>query len=409
MTKTMDYQLRPRPYRMTNTIQHYEWGTRDGEAFIPKFMDMPAEKGKPYAELWMGAHPNGSSRINMGGKSVALNFIIDLYPFEMLGVNVAKNYSNRLPFLLKILSAAEVLSLQAHPGKSDAKRLYLADPKHYPDDNHKPEMAIAISDFLAVIGFRPIKEIQSALERNPELGRFIGEFHWTDDDDAVLVKRLYKTLVQNGLKEPDALKQTSKEIAERIRNMPLTRSTTEKAYLELYEKYPGDIGLLTLFLLNVVKLKPGEGIVLQDGVPHAYLKGNIIECMANSDNVVRLGLTPKYKDVKTLLDILNYSPAKPTIMGEKKVEDCIVYDPDVNEFQINMCKQDKNSQKQILSSGPEIGLVMDGRIEVRWQEGSNERFEMYNKGESFFVPAFCKQYTITGVPSGHFVRTFIPE
>ncbi|HDR04639.1 MAG TPA: mannose-6-phosphate isomerase, class I [Candidatus Marinimicrobia bacterium] len=409
MAKTMDYQLRPRPYRMSNTIQHYEWGSRDGEAYISQFMDIPAEKGKPYAELWMGAHPNGSSRINMGGKSVALNHIIDLYPYEMLGVKVAKKYQNRLPFLLKILSAAEVLSLQAHPGKEDAKRLFLADPAHYPDDNHKPEMAIAISDFLAVIGFRPINEIQSALERNPELARFIGEFHWTDDDDIVLVKRLYKTLVQNSLKDIEGLKKTTEEIANRIKNMPLTRSTTEKAYIELHKKYPGDIGLLTLFLLNVVKLKPGEGIILQDGIPHAYLKGNVIECMANSDNVVRLGLTPKYRDLKTILEILDYTPAKPVIMGEKKIEDFTVYDPDVKEFRINMCKLEKNSPKKIKSAGPEIGLVMDGRIELRWLEGNTERFEMYNKGESFIVPAFLRQYTVIGVPSGHFVRTFIPE
>lgn len=405
----MNYQLKPRPYRMINRIQHYEWGTRGTNAFIPKFLGIPAEKGKPYAELWMGAHPSASSRIDMGGKEIDLFYVIDQYPFETLGKTGASKFANRLPFLLKILSAGEALSIQAHPNLAQAKELYLKDPDHYPDDNHKPELAIAITDFQALVGFRSLDEIKSTLERNPEIAELIGEFHWTKDDDDVLVKRLYKTLIDHAEHNKSGLARTIDALTERLKKKPLTRSSAEKVFMELQEKYPYDMGLLVLFFLNMINLKPGEGVYLSSGVPHAYLKGEIIECMANSDNVVRLGLTPKFKDIDTLISILDYRPGRSPLLGNMFTDTCRTYDPPVEEFQILICTPEKEIPKKVESPGPEVGLVMDGRLEIRWLEHGKEQYAMFNKGESFFIPAFLSRYTITGNPAAQWIRTYIPQ
>ena len=166
--------IKPQPYLLKNTIQHYEWGTKGKNAFIPKLLNIKSEKDKPYAELWMGAHPKSPSKIVIDGNEFSLNEVIHQYPGEMLGSKTAKKFSNTLPFLFKVLSANEALSIQVHPDKKQAISLHKKDPINYPDSNQKIEIAIALDSLTALVGFKTFKEILKVLKDYPEIGEFIG-------------------------------------------------------------------------------------------------------------------------------------------------------------------------------------------------------------------------------------------
>ncbi|OQA94318.1 MAG: Mannose-6-phosphate isomerase [Chloroflexi bacterium ADurb.Bin222] len=143
-----------RPFRLHNAIQPYPWGSRGAEAFIPRLLGIPAAPEQPYAELWIGAHPNAPSRVFLGDEPLSLATLIAREPVAMLGAAVAQRFDNQLPFLFKVLSAAEPLSIQAHPDKVQAERLHARDPQHYPDANHKPEVAIALDRLTALAGLK---------------------------------------------------------------------------------------------------------------------------------------------------------------------------------------------------------------------------------------------------------------
>ena len=142
-----------RPFKLISKIQYYDWGTKNAAAFIPSFLGIPAEKDRPYAELWIGAHPTAPSEILLNGQPVPLDKAIESAPREILGEDVARRFGGKLPFLLKVLSAGAPLSIQTHPNKEQAHRLHAKDPAHYPDDNHKPEIAIALDGLTAIAGF----------------------------------------------------------------------------------------------------------------------------------------------------------------------------------------------------------------------------------------------------------------
>ncbi len=154
-----------RPFKLLNKIQHYDWGTTNDNAFIPHLLGFSAVRDLPYAELWIGAHPSAPSDIVLQGRQSPLNKVIHDFPLEILGEYVARRFDNRFPFLLKVLSAARALSIQTHPDKEQAGKLHAADPAHYPDDNHKPEIAIALDSLTAIAGFRPPKDIAGTLRR----------------------------------------------------------------------------------------------------------------------------------------------------------------------------------------------------------------------------------------------------
>jgi len=167
--------LKPQPYMLENTIQHYEWGSRGKNAFIPQLLNIKTEKDKPYAELWMGAHPKASSKIIVDVKEIDLAEVIREYPIETLGRKTVKKFSNTLPFLFKVLSANEALSIQAHPSKRQAISLHKKDPIIYPDSNQKLEIAIALDSLTALVGFKPFNQIMQTLKKYPQIHHFIGK------------------------------------------------------------------------------------------------------------------------------------------------------------------------------------------------------------------------------------------
>ena len=165
--------IKQEPYKLVNHVQNYEWGMKGKSAFIPKLLGFEAEE-KPYAEVWIGSHPKLSSQILLDGKATNLETIIEKCPKEILGEKVAKKFGDKLPFLLKILSANQALSIQTHPNKTQAIDLYKNDPNNYPDDNHKPEIAIALDFLNALVGFRPLNEIEFNFNLFPQLINFVG-------------------------------------------------------------------------------------------------------------------------------------------------------------------------------------------------------------------------------------------
>jgi mannose-6-phosphate isomerase len=389
-----EMHVEPRPYRLENQIQHYAWGTRDEKAYIPRLLGIHPEPGLPYAEVWMGAHPSAPSRVRVGTHVVSLRRLIEECPTEVLGVEISEAFGNTLPFLFKVLSAAESLSIQAHPNAAQAAALHARDPEHYPDPNHKPELAIALSSLTALMGLGSYDGILAALARYPELARFLGEEMcarlWRNEAAGPevqrgLVRELFAALVGGSVTRAPALEAQLDALARRLEGTRGELEEEEALFLELTKRYAGaDAGLFAVFLLNLVHLRAGQGVYIGPGVPHAYLEGNIVECMANSDNVVRVGLTPKYRDAETLIEILDDRlGAVPVLEGSAEAGETVYRTP-AREFQVSRWQLAPGEERgAALQARPEILLVLKGEVRVVWTDGE----DTFRQGESMLLPA----------------------
>ena len=319
---------------------------------------MKIEEDKPYAELWMGTHKNVPSYDHDSKKP--LRDIISEKPEAMLGKDIIKKFNSttELPFLFKVLSIEKVLSIQAHPDKALGKILHAQDPKNYPDDNHKPEMAIAVTDFEGFCGFKPLDEIADELKRIPELRTIVGDeiseqfikemkpdAKVGSSDDANN-RKLLQLVFGKVMNAPEAVvTKEARSLIERAHNntADFNKKDLPDLLIRLNKQFPDDIGLFCGgLLLNHCRLKAGEAIFLRAKDPHAYISGDIMECMAASDNVVRAGFTPKFKDVKNLVEMLTYS--YDSVEGQKmKAEEfpratgageSVLYNPPIEEFAV---------------------------------------------------------------------------
>ncbi len=395
--------LEKKPYLLYNSVQHYEWGTKGEEAFIPDLLGIKSND-KPYAELWIGAHPSLSSKIKVDGELIELRQVISKNPKEILGERVSKKFDNKLPFLLKILSAGKALSIQTHPNKEQAKELHLSDPKHYPDDNHKPEIAIVIDKLEALLGFRSYSEILRILNKYPHIKKFLGEevvINFTQSRNKNAIKNIFSKLM---LKSSDEIEL--KECIDSI-NGEIERkeklSNDEQLFIGLQKEYGYDIGLIAMFFLNYIRIKKDEAIFTDAGIPHAYLKGNIIECMANSDNVVRAGLTQKFKDVNTLLKIINYDSSN-AILTPRKNYHVMEYTPPIEEFKIEKINIENEQMELITGNQVEILLVMKGNIIISTEANDS----LFKKGESVLMPATVNHYKVKTATTSTVFRILIP-
>ncbi|VDD81761.1 unnamed protein product [Mesocestoides corti] len=316
--------------RLKCTSQCYEWGKVGKSSAVYQLLVSSQNSDglrstNPYAELWMGTHPSGPSHL-WDAPSVCLAKHIQ-ENFACLGTPCLRHFGPQLPFLFKVLSVGKALSIQAHPTKEMAVRLHAEQPDIYKDDNHKPEMAIALTEFEALLGFRPYHQILAFMAAFPELAQIAS----TEDPSVKATEgnASIKEMYSNLMRAPTfRIKCTIKLLSERfikaseaVCDPPLVVPNLDPnevdfpalvdLFLNLSRTFPGDVGCLSVFFFNYLKLKPGEAIFLAANTPHAYLSGDCVECMANSDNVVRAGLTPKFKDVERLLEILNYIPTTP--------------------------------------------------------------------------------------------------
>lgn len=366
-----------RVFPLSCLVQKYAWGKIGLDSEVAKLVvggDPLAviENDKPYAELWMGAHPKGDALIkdNRISQRTLGQWIAD-YPGS-LGSKVKDTFQGQLPFLFKVLSVNTALSIQAHPNRELAGRLHSQFPEHYPDNNHKPEMAIALTRFEGLCGFKPVEEITGFLKSVPEFHALVGneaaeELQSSMGDAARTSLALKKcfTRMMNCEKKVfvDQLNMLVKRVTEEGAAGNDTSASNGELLLRLHSQYPGDIGCFSIYFLNRIILEPGEAMFLGANEPHAYLYGDCIECMACSDNTVRAGLTPKYIDVNTLCEMLNYRPAPASTKIFPCIQDpsdpCVsLYDPPVNDFTVMRIQVQASVKNYTVAAVDSAGILL---------------------------------------------------
>lgn len=326
------------------TIQQYAWGKYGWSSEVALLHssgnpDLTIDDATPYAELWMGTHPNGPSVLK--DSSQELGDWIQTHPTS-LGAKVTEKFGVQLPFLFKVLSVNQALSVQAHPDKTLAEKLHCKHPDIYKDPNHKPELAIALTPFEALCGFRPIEEIKHFLEVVPELRKVVGQEVANEllaSDEAGMHQALKNCFSSLMTCPKETIQVQLQALQERLASLDESSLADQNAALlrTLHLTYPGDVGCFSIYFLNHLILQPGEAMYLGTNEPHAYIHGDCIECMACSDNVVRAGLTPKYKDVETLCSMLTYS-CEPShakrFQGIQEDECTLTFRPPVADFSV---------------------------------------------------------------------------
>ncbi|WP_103890668.1 mannose-6-phosphate isomerase, class I [Actinacidiphila yanglinensis] len=394
--------------RLTNTIRPYAWGSTTA---IPELLGTPPT-GEPQAELWMGAHPGAPSRIDRGQGPIPLDTVIDADPTAELGEATVKRFGPHLPFLFKVLAAGAPLSLQVHPDLDQAAAGYAdeeargipldAPNRNYKDANHKPEMIVALSPFVGLCGFRRPTEAADLIDALgiPTLAPYVDILRAHPEDRA-----LREVLAAVLGAEPDAMAETVRaatEAAARLAATPGTpHATAYAAYASAAQSFPGDRGIIAAMLLNHVLLQPGEALYLGAGVPHAYLSGLGVEIMANSDNVLRCGLTPKHIDVPELLRIVRFEAGDPGVLRPEAAPDGEeLYPAPIDEFRLSRHLLAPGADPRTLPSGtPQILLCTSGEVRLRTLDGPELEPDTTSspsapagtltlvQGESAYVPA----------------------
>ena len=320
---------------LRGAVRTYAWGSRTA---IAEFTGRRSPTAHPEAELWFGAHPGDPAWLETDTGEQSLLQTVREDPEGQLGAAVRSRFGDALPFLMKVLAADEPLSLQAHPSaeqavegfaREDRLGIPVSSPiRNYRDRSHKPELLVALETFEALAGFRPAPrtvELMRALAVS-DLDPFVGLLAGQPDADGL--RALFTTWITAPQPDLDVLVPAVIDGAiHYVRSGKKEFAAEAKTVLELGERYPGDAGVLAALLLNRLSLRPGEGIYLPAGNLHTYLHGVGIEVMANSDNVLRGGLTPKHVDVPELLRVLDFTPASEALRPRRSEDGMeLVYD-----------------------------------------------------------------------------------
>lgn len=398
-----------RIHRLQNQVMPYAWGSHRA---LQRLLGKPDEIGTPMAELWMGAHPKAPSRVELRGEWVPLDWAVELDPAAVLGAGVLERFGPRLPFLFKVLAAERPLSIQAHPGKREAQSGYAreiqagipldAPERNYKDPHHKPEMLCALEPFDALVGFRPVGEMLALLRQAvPEsLALEIRLLSETSNDRAL--KRFFEGLIR---REAASRRRVVVELRRRVPGL----GDQEPAFrwaLRLTEHHPEDVCVLAPLFMNRVHLGPGEALFIGAGELHAYLQGVGMELMANSDNVLRAGLTSKYVDLDELLRVGRFEPLAPRIVkpqGTRPPE--VRYPCPAEEFELSRITLSPG--EPYLASelrSVEIVLCIEGQAALRSSAG--QRPVPLEQGVSALVPAAVRTYRATG--QGTLYKAFVP-
>ena len=383
-------------FKLDNVIQNYAWGSRDS---IHELFGINNPDHQPQAEIWMGAHPNGCSKLGETGEP--LSDVIEHNKMDVLGGYTASRFGE-LPFLFKVLAAETPLSIQVHPNKQKAQRGFErenqqgipldAAHRNYKDPNHKPELVYALTFYKAMNGFRPIADIFALFkEANiPSLAQEVTDLE--KHADSAALQEFFTTIM--------SLEGERKEVAlaelEAAHNRPAKTMMGREAMqysAEFNQHYPGDIGLFSPLMLNTVELAPGEAMFLYAEIPHAYVQGTGLEIMANSDNVLRAGLTPKYIDVAELIDNTKFEPIKPEHIRLAPVprEGKMSYPIPVDDFGFDILTATDESKSQYLRSA-EILFCVEGEVTIT-SEGQQLTLK---PGESLFVSNNSNLYQYQG-------------
>jgi len=382
-------------FKLDNPIQNYAWGSKTA---IAELLGRPMPSSEPQAELWMGAHPKAPSMTIFNGRRCSLIELIQHDPIQILGADSVARFGRQLPFLFKALAAATPLSIQAHPSKREAQDGFARENqqqiavnapwRNYKDDNHKPESVCALSPFWALFGFRPAGEIAALLEQLCP----------------VALSDPLRMLAQGGLKpffqhlmalDVERHRTAAVEALQRIHGSSVPEAEA-RWMIRLQESFPGDVGVLAPVMLNLVCLQPGQGLNVSAGVLHAYLEGVGMELMANSDNVIRGGLTAKHVDVSELLRVLSFGEGRPEILRPRPVSPTeSLYPPFADEFKLSLIQVKHAIAHQAKAvQGAEILFCTQGRANVT--PPTQTPSMAMAKGEAVLVAAHVPGYRIDG-------------
>ena len=357
-------------FKLKGKVQHYAWGGKD---YIPHWLGIENKEGKPFAEYWMGAHPSASSTITVNNKDENLYGLIQQDAGSFIGEKIKQAFGE-LPYLFKILDVKDMLSIQVHPSKASAAKGFEeeeaiglainASNRNYKDKNHKPEVMVALSEFWLLHGFLAEDKLLNILKAVPEFKNF----------EKIFLDKGYKGLYEHVMMMPqDEVDQLLGPLVEREinrkKNNELTRHDAGWWVAKLYDTGRSaanlDRGIFSIYFFNIVKTVPDEGVFQGAGVPHAYLEGQNVELMANSDNVLRGGLTPKYIDVPELMKHITFEGIKPNVMkgvdletGEKN------YPCPVEDFGISKIELSTGETYQSESTSLEIIVIIEGEANV---------------------------------------------
>jgi mannose-6-phosphate isomerase len=397
-------------YRITPAIQHYAWGSTTA---IPDVLALVPD-GRPVAEAWFGAHSSAPAVAQTADGPLGLDELIAADPDLHLGADVTSRFGTHLPYLLKVIAANAPLSLQVHPtleraragyAAEDAAGIPLAAPERsYRDDNHKPELVYALSRLDAMVGFRaPRRAAELLADLDAPLAADLHAI-LAEDPTSTGVRTAFEWLLQPDTRPTAAdVAKFAEACARRLaEGSPSPR--TDRTVMRLAAAYPGDPGAVTSVLLNPVTLNRGEALFVPAGTVHAYLYGVGVEIMANSDNVLRAGLTGKHMDVVELLDNVDCIAAPPIRIAPEKVftSTRIFYAP-VDDFELSVSRLTDDGATRLPGRGPRIVLCLEGEVEIGTQDGSSL---VLTRGQSVFVPA--SDGALTGSGDATVVQADVP-
>lgn len=374
-------------------MQHYSWGGYD---YLPALLGFSGGEARPWAEYWLGAHPNCPA---------------DAEGQKLDGL--LSSQSATLPFLLKVLDVRQMLSIQVHPDKDSAKKGFDAENKagvplkaphrNYKDDNHKPELMVALDDFYLLHGFKPEAELKKILSEVPELSYLLSFF------ESGGYRGLYEEVMRcsqekvNGVLSPLLQRILSLyekgELSKDSEDFWAARAAGSFCNNGIYDR-----GIFSIYLFNVLHLSAGEGVYQPAGMPHAYLEGRNIEIMANSDNVLRAGLTDKHIDIEELMKHIRFAPTVPQVLKETEGKNCRRFAPPVEEFELVHYQWEGSGSEELKTRLGEIWLVMEGSVGI---EAEGERRKV-KKGEAVYVRGGTEVEIKTEQPSVLF-RALVPE
>ncbi|MGB7799746.1 mannose-6-phosphate isomerase [Buttiauxella sp.] len=378
--------------KLINSVQNYAWGSKTA---LTELYGVQNPQNLPMAELWMGAHPKSSSKILENDQPRSLRDVIDANKPALLGKAVAERFGE-LPFLFKVLCADQPLSIQVHPNKKASEIGFAkenaagipldAAERNYKDPNHKPELVFALTPFLAMNAFREFSDIVSLLQ--PVSGAHPAIAHFLQEPDAERLSKLFASLLN--------MKGDEKSLALGVLKAALNNQQGEpwETIRVISEFYPDDSGLFSPLLLNVVKLEPGEAMFLFAETPHAYLKGVALEVMANSDNVLRAGLTPKYIDIPELVANVKFEPkpAAELLTQPVKLTGELDFPIPVDDFAFSL--HDLSAQQtRLVQTSAAIVFCTEGEAVL----SKDQQQLVLKPGESAFISAEESPVSISGV------------
>jgi len=394
-------------YKLHGIHRHYEWG---GQSFIPQLMHVDNTIGKPFAEYWMGAHPSAPAMVATAEGAKALDQMIQENKLEFLGASIADRFGS-LPYLFKILDVKKMLSIQVHPSKENAEKGFLkeqlagiaidAPHRNYKDQNHKPEVMVALSDFWLLHGFMPAIALKERLTSLAPLESLLPIFG--QDDYA----GLYSYFMRLDQAAADAILKPLMEIA--VQEVAVGKVDKTHPHWWANQYYGGvvptsniDKGILSIYILNIVHVPTYQGVFQGAGLLHAYLEGQNIELMANSDNVLRGGLTPKHIDIEELLQHIQFEPTYPSILKGDLINSnelqfpCPVPDFGLTKIQLRGGETYTNETNSL-----ELFLVLQGDVQLEGIELKPGELAAVKAGSAYHIQS-------TGSETAVIFKSFVP-